>query len=176
MKAARIFFFIVIACLNMNYRIAAQTEKASNTLKLSAADAMPEATIEDAAWIAGHWQGDLFGGVGEEIWSKPFGGAMMGMFKHVVGDAVTFYELMIVVEESNSLILKLKHFNPDLTAWEEKEEMVDFPLVKITPTTIFFDGYTFKKINDNTIQCYLRSQKKSEEVTEVGWVFKRVLE
>ena len=176
MKAARVIFFIVIACFNLNYRIAAQTDDKSKTLKLSDVDAMPEATIADAAWIAGNWRGDLFGGVGEEIWSKPLGGAMMGMFKHVVGDAVTFYELMTIVEESNSLILKLKHFNADLTAWEEKEEMVDFPLVKMTSNAIFFDGYTFQKKDDNTIQCYLRSQKKGEEVTEVGWVFKRVLE
>lgn len=152
------------------------TQIPTNTLKLTSKEAMPKASLEDVSWISGHWRGELFGGVGEEIWSRPFAGSMMGMFKHVVDDAVTFYELMIIVEETNSLILKLKHFHADLTAWEEKEEMVEFPLVKITPTAIYFDGYTFQKTDHNTIQCYLRTQQKGEEVTEVNWIFKRVIE
>lgn len=173
MKQVR-FFFVTVVCLSFGFRIAGQTDETSQTLKLSSKDAMPKASIEDVAWIAGHWRGELFGGMGEEIWSKSFGGTMMGMFKHVVDGKVTFYELMTIVEASNSLILKLKHFNADLTAWEEKEETVDFPFVKISPTAIFFDGYTFQKIDENTIQCYLRTRKEGQEVTEVDWVFRRV--
>lgn len=173
-KSGSCLIIAVFVCLFFNIVSIAQTNRQSNTLRLTNRDAMPKAAIEDVAWMAGHWRGELFGGVGEEIWSKPFGGTMMGMFKHVVGGKVTFYELMTIVEESNSLILKLKHFNADLTAWEEKEETVDFPLVKITPTEIFFDGYTYQKIDENTIQCYLRVQKEGQAVTEADWVFRRV--
>ena len=162
--------------LGVSGQVAARTQQGPQTLKLSDQAAMPEASIEDAAWIAGHWRGEMFGGVGEEIWSEPCGGTMMGVYKHVVGDAVTFYELMIIVEESNSLILKLKHFNADLTAWEEKEEMVDFPLAKITPTEIFFDGLTFRKIEDDTMECFLRTQRNGQEVMEIDWVFRRMIE
>ncbi len=41
----------------------------------------PEATLEDVSWIAGHWKGEAFGGIAEEIWSPPLGDSMMFVFK-----------------------------------------------------------------------------------------------
>ncbi len=143
------------------------------TLKLSSKDEMPEATIEDVAWLAGHWQGEMFGGTAEAVWSPPYGGTVMGMYKHVVNGDIKFYELMVIVEESKSLVLKLKHFNADLTAWEEKEKTVDFPLVKLTQTEIFFDGLTFRKIDDDTIKGFLRI-KHDGKVSEVDWTYRRI--
>jgi hypothetical protein len=145
------------------------------TLLLKNKKDMPEASIENVSWIAGHWRGELFGGVVEEIWSPPFGGAMMGMFKHVVDGEITFYEFMTIVQESGSLVLKLKHFDSDMTAWESKKKTINFPLVKITQEAVFFDAYTFQRIDANTIQCYLRTQRKGREMTEVDWIFRRVV-
>ena len=48
----------------------------------------PAATIEQMGWIAGNWQGKGLGGKTEEVWSKPFKGSIMGMFKLLREDKV----------------------------------------------------------------------------------------
>src|SRR5690606_36146300 len=91
----------------------------------------PPATIDRVAWLAGRWVGEGLGGVSEEIWSPPAGGAMMGSYRLLKDGAPVFYEMFLLVEEKGTLILKVKHFAPDFTGWEEKSEFVDFPLVAI---------------------------------------------
>lgn len=176
MKLKIIYFCLVLISIAIpNQLLLAQKSSESFTLKLSSKKAMPKATIKDAEWIAGNWKGKLFGGTGEEIWSLPTAGTMMGMFKHVAGGKVTFYELMIIVEKSNSLVLKLKHFGKNLKAWEEKEKTINFPLVKITKTALYFDGLTFKKVDKNTIQGYIRIQEKNQTTKEIDWIYRRVM-
>lgn len=139
---------------------------AQNTLSLSVNEKSPEAKIEDVAWIEGYWRGEAFGGIAEEIWSEPLGGSMMGSFKLVSGEKVGFYEIMAIMEENGSLVLKLKHFNADLTGWEEKNETVDFALVKITENEAFFDKLTFRRINEKKMDVFVvvSEGEKPEEV------------
>jgi len=70
--------------------------------------------LENIAWISGTWHGEAFGGEVEEIWSAPSGGSMMATFKLVVDGEVGFYEIEIIREIENSLLLQLKHFRADL--------------------------------------------------------------
>ncbi|MCZ6774991.1 MAG: DUF6265 family protein [Ignavibacteria bacterium] len=135
---------------------------------------MPAATINDMVWIVGHFQGEALGGIFEEVWAPPFGGAMMGMFKVVKDDTVVFYELLTIIEESNSLNLKLKHFNADLTGWEEKDEFQSFPLVKLTQDAAFFDGITFRKLDQDTIQVFVAIQQSDDETQEIEFKYHRV--
>jgi len=37
----------------------------------------PEMQLADVAWIAGHWKGEAFGGIAEEVWTPPMGESMM---------------------------------------------------------------------------------------------------
>jgi hypothetical protein len=126
-----------------------------NTMFYDSISGSPKATIEEISWLAGHWQGNAFGGIVEEIWAPPMGGSMMGAFKLVADNNVQFYEIETISEENESLILRLKHFNADLKGWEEKDKTVDFKLVKITQTKAFFDGFTIEYINDNAISMYV---------------------
>lgn len=43
----------------------------SNTLQMMENQKSPTASLADAEWIAGHWRGEAFGGITEEIWSPP---------------------------------------------------------------------------------------------------------
>ena len=81
-----------------------------------------EPKLENIAWISGTWHGEAFGGKTEEIWSQPSGGSMMATFKLTVNDQVQFYEIEIIREIENDLVLQLKHFNKDLKGWETKDE------------------------------------------------------
>ena len=46
---------------------------------------------------------------------------MMGSYRLVKDDKVIFYELQTIVEQGSSLVFRLKHFNADLSGWEEKQ-------------------------------------------------------
>ena len=114
-----------------------------------------EPKLENIAWISGNWKGEAFGGITEENWSEPLGDSMMATFKLVVDNKVKFYEIEIIREVKNSLILQLKHFHNDLKGWETKDETVDFPLKEITTNKVVFEGMTFEKISDNEMNVYV---------------------
>ena len=114
-----------------------------------------EPKLENIAWISGTWYGEAFGGQTEEIWSEPSAGSMMAIFKLINDGKVTFYEIEIIREVENSLILQLKHFGSDLKGWETKDETVDFPLKEITPTKVVFEGMTFEKVSDKEMNIYV---------------------
>lgn len=135
----------------------------------------PEATLNDVAWVEGHWKGEAFGGITEEIWSPPFGGAMMCVFRLVMNEKISFYEICTITEENKTLLLRLKHFHSNLTGWEEKDETVDFKLVKITPRKVFFDGFTFERINENEINIYVVTENQGEK-SETKFNYHRVLD
>ncbi len=126
-----------------------------NTLELSPDETSPAATLDEVSWIQGYWKGEAMGGQTEEIWSRPMGGSMMGSFKLVYQDEIQFYEIMTISEIDQTLIMRLKHFHADLKGWEEKDETVDFKLVKITQDKVFFDGLTFEKISEKEINVYV---------------------
>ncbi len=126
-----------------------------NTMKYNENEGSPEATIEAVSWIAGHWIGRAMGGDIEEVWTEPTAGSMMGAFKLVLHGRVSFYELETISEENKTLILRIKHFHPDLKGWEEKDETEEFELVKITEDAVYFDELTFQKVGKDILNIYV---------------------
>lgn len=143
-----------------------------NTLNYDDSIGSPVADISTVSWIEGHWGGEAFNGITEEIWSPPLGGSMMCAFKLVVQGVIKFYELCTISEEEGSLILKIKHFYPDLTGWEGKDESVNFKLVKVEKNKVYFDGFTFEKINDDEMNIYVVIQSKDNK-SETKFIYKR---
>lgn len=133
-----------------------------NTITAPAATPGARAAIEDMAWFAGRWTGPGLGGETEETWSAPAGGAMMGMFRLVKGGNVVFYEFLTLVEHEGSLLLKLKHFNADLTGWEEKDAFVTFRLLESTPAELRFDGLTFRRIAADRVEIFLAIRNRRD--------------
>ncbi len=76
--------------------------------------------LKNIKWLSGNRKGEAFGGLTEENWSKPSGGSMMATFKLINDDKVPFYEIEIIREIENYLVLQLKHFNNDLKGWGNK--------------------------------------------------------
>jgi hypothetical protein len=148
-------------------------QRTPNTLTAAADVRSPRATVGDMAWFAGKWTGTGLGGVTEETWSAPADGAMMGMFRLVKDGKVVFYEFLTLVEEEGSLALKLKHFNPDLTGWEEKADSVKFRLLQIAPTMIQFGGLTFKRVGDHTLEVFLAIRTRDGSVREEAFKMMR---
>ncbi|MFN1835662.1 DUF6265 family protein [Balneola sp. MJW-20] len=144
-----------------------------NTMSFDPQVGSPSATLDDIAWMEGHWKGEAFGGIIEEIWSPPAAGSMMCSFRLIIDGKVSFYEIVTITEENGSLMLRLKHFDDDLKGWEEKDESIDFPLVKVSPGKIYFDGFTFEKVSDDEIIIYVIIDN-SEGSYEKAFPYKRV--
>lgn len=144
-----------------------------HTLKLAAGEKSPPATIEDMRWLAGHWVGEAFGGKTEELWAEPAAQSMSGMFRLVNKGKVVFYELMVVAEEQGSLVFRLKHFNADVTGWEEKNEVQAFPLVARADGAVHFHGMSFHPDGDR-LTVYLAIEHKDKPLEEAKFTYRRV--
>ena len=158
---------LFVAVLLCSAPVAAQT---ANTIPAPAPS--PRATLADVAWLVGSWEGSGLGGATEETWSVPAGGAMMGMFRLLVDGKVSFYEFMNLVEENGSLVLKLKHFNADLTGWEEKDGFVSFRLAKRAPNEAWFGGLTFRRAGDR-LEIFLALRGGDGAVREERFLMQR---
>jgi uncharacterized protein DUF6265 len=144
-----------------------------HTWKMTPGEKSPPATLADMRWLAGHWVGEAFGGKTEELWSAPAGPNMAGMYRLVKGDKTIFYELMTVVEDAGSLVFRLKHFNADLTGWEEKNEVRSFPLVAKRDGALHFEGMSFHPDGDE-LTVYLAIEHKDKPIEEVTFTYRRV--
>jgi len=150
-----------------------QTKVSKNILTLDSLSKSPKASLNDVSWISGNWKGEAFGGTTEENWSSPSGDSMMAVFKLIVDNKVEFYEIEIIRQVKESLILQLKHFNGDLKGWETKSETIDFPLVKISEKAVYFDGMTFEKGNDNEMTVYVLMNNKDGSTSELKFNYKK---
>lgn len=132
-----------------------------------------EPKLDNIAWISGNWKGEAFGGQVEENWSKPSGGSMMATFKLINEGKVSFYEIEIIRELENTLVLQLKHFDNELKGWETKEETVDFPLIKVTTKRVVFEGMSFEKVNDNEMNVYVDIENDAGIIEKVKFNYKK---
>lgn len=134
--------------------------------------ARPPATLDDVAWLVGTWHGPGLGGETDEVWLPPVGGAMPGMFRLVKNGAPVFYEIWTMREVEGSLVLDLKHFDPDLTAWEERGETTRFHLVRIEGRTAYFGGLTYRLEDDDTLRIWL-AMRHGGGLREEGFTLQR---
>ena len=156
---------------SLAFPLGAQTQITENTYRPGEQGSAP-ATLESVAWLAGSWVGTGLGGVVEEAWTAPSGGSMIGSFKLLQEGKPSFYEFLLLVEEEGSLVLRLKHINPDMVGWEEKDEFVSFPLVKVDGDTAYFRGLTYRKVGDDRMKIYL-ALHSGDEVNEAAFEFER---
>lgn len=176
--------FILFSIVNMvSVSVADETLKPSvvkhteHTYKLTEQGTQPKATLKDVSWLVGSWRGTAFGSQFEEVWNPESANSMVGMFKLFdEKKGVSFYELMLLIEENNSLSLLVKHFSADFTAWEEKKDFVKFKLAKIEENAVHFSGLSFYKRGADKIDGYIVMKYKDGSVKEQPLVYHRVLE
>lgn len=121
-------------------------------------------SIEDLDWLVGYWTGTGLGGECDETWMPAVDGNMVGTFRFWSEGKLVFTEFMNLVQEGDTFYLKLKHFNPDLSGWEEKEKWTTFRLVETGDKTIWFHGFTMKRVGDK-MQLWLELEENGEKTT-----------
>ena len=92
-----------------------------------------------------------------------------------MNEQVSFYEIETITEENGTLILRLKHFHANLKGWEEKDETVDFPLVKLEANRALFDGLTFEKISDDEMNIYVMIENNDGKAEEMKFAYKMIM-
>ena len=152
----------------------AQRRHTEHTVMLDSGMTSPPATLADVAWLQGHWRGPGLGGISEEFWMEPSGGAMPGVFRTVTDGHVLFYEIFVLTEHEGSLVLRLKHFNPDMTGWEDKEEMVRFRLAHVEPGLIQFNSLTYRLETEDTMRIHVAVRQRDGKLEELEFMLSRV--
>lgn len=151
-----VYFIYILIFLPIN-------SMGQNIKKLKEGELPAKATLQEVAWIAGYWKGEALGGHIEEIWSNPLGDSMMFAFKLVKNDKVSFYELGAITQTEESLLFQLKHFDSNFRGWESKDESIKSALVSITPNAVYFENFTFEKVNHNEMNVYVLFKQKDRE-------------
>jgi len=140
----------------------------------AAASSVPTAKIEAVAWLAGHWRGPGAGGMAEEIWAPPRDGAMVGVFRQDGPEGPAFYEIIVIREEGDSLILRLKHFHADLRGWEEKDERLEWPLTSLGEREAVFGPARFHSPDPNRLQITVTMRRRDGSRGELKFDLSRV--
>lgn len=125
------------------------------------------ATIEDAAWLAGRWTGTGLGGELEEVWSPPVGGQMVGHFRLVTNGKPVFYEFILLDVVDGGIRMRLKHFNPDHTAWEDKDAWTTFSPVSASEGKLVFSALTIERTGPDALTMRLKLRREGQVVEEV---------
>jgi len=94
---------------------------------------LPISSLEGFSWLEGTWRGKMDTATIEEQWSGALGDSLMGMFRYVEDGRARFFELMTIemAGEEAQAVFRIKHFNPSLRGWEEKDEAVAYALVSL---------------------------------------------
>ena len=92
--------------------------------------------VEDLSWMVGSWQGQLGPMSVEETWGPTKAGTLSTMIRLSQPDAIVMFELIVISEENDGLVLHLRQFSPAL----ELRTSQDMPLHSIGDQTVSFDA------------------------------------
>lgn len=114
-----------------------------------------EATIETFEILEGSWTGTGLDGKFDELWMPPRDNQMHGVFRLEQEGKLIFTEFMSIMKDSIGYSMKIKHFSPDFTGWEEKDDAVDFRFIKKEGDRIYFSGLTIHRKNADNLDIYV---------------------
>jgi len=116
-------------------------------------------TLTEFESLVGHWRGEGLGGVCEETWLPESGGIMLGTFKLMQEGKVNFFEIMTLSIDSIGPAVRVKHFNADMTGWEDKADMVTFRYDSTVAGEMFFGGLRFSSPTEDSLKIGVRFKK-----------------
>lgn len=153
--------------------LGASPATAQLTRVLAPGAASPPAKVADLSWLVGEWAGEGFDSDLYETYSAPIGGQMPGHFYVAKGGKPSMYEFVMIAEVGNSIEYRVRHLNPDMTAWEEKDRFVRFPLVATEKNAWYFDGLTIRRTGADSSEHVVRIKGKDGKESEAVLKYQR---
>ncbi|MCB0278857.1 MAG: hypothetical protein KDD94_05105 [Calditrichaeota bacterium] len=95
-----------------------------------------------------------------ETWFKPIGNTMTGLVRMVKDGQLFVTQLQTIFVNSDSVMLKLKHFDAKLAAWEEKDEWILFPVESVKENEIQFRGMTYSQNEKGQLIIAMHTEMK----------------
>jgi hypothetical protein len=130
-------------------------------------------TLSDLAWLEGHWETELGGGRAEEIWTKPDGDSIVGMYRFVKDGKLAMTELIEIRALPNGIGHYMRHFHGKLIAWEEKDKPLEWKLVEFAPQSVLWEsGGTKLQYELKDPDTLLATLIKSKDGKETRTVFR----
>lgn len=129
----------------------------------------PRHRIDDLAWLAGQWVGEMGDGRFEEYWSEPRAGMMIGMFRLVGPDGkTTILEFEQFIETADGLELRFRHFSSDLEPREEAKQPLTLRLHHLDDeSVVFVDPHPDSAKEDHPHRIVITRQGKNRYFSEV---------
>ena len=146
---------------------------AQQTRVLESGASSPAARVSDLSWLVGEWTGEGFGAKLHETYSAPIGGQMPGHFYVAKDGKPEMYEFVMIAEVGDSIEYRVRHFNPDMTAWEDKDHFVKFALVEVDGDSWYFDGLTIRRTGPDSAEHVVRIKGKDGKSSEAVLKYRR---
>ncbi|MCB0477214.1 MAG: hypothetical protein KDC84_03570 [Crocinitomicaceae bacterium] len=121
--------------------------------------------IDKMGWIEGSWKSSGEKITIQETWTRNGAHSMMAVASIYEQDKIILFEVCTITEEKGTLILRIRHFDNQLNAWEEKNSPKLLPLIKAEKNRIYFHGYTFEKNGKDQMTLYIQSTPKDQILT-----------
>lgn len=102
--------------------------------------AASKASVHSLTWLAGQWRSEDGGQMSEETWSAPHGTSMVGMWRLVIEGRPRVIELLTLSVEDDAVVLRLRHFDAQLVAREEKAAPIALRQVEAGEKRAVFQG------------------------------------
>ena len=131
-------------------------------------------TLQDFAWLAGHWRIEEADRLVDEQWMAPAGGLMMGMARNVQGGKVREYEFTLLRQEANGDIFYV--------ASPSKQTETSFKLTSLRSGEAVFENpehdfpkkVIYAKQADGSLLAAIEGPGRDGKPRRVEYPFKRV--
>ena len=98
---------------------------------------------------------------------------MVGTFRLIRDEKTVFYEFLTLSVVDARIVMRLKHFNPDMTGWEEKEKYVEFAHVKTDGSEVDFGALRFVRESADRLTILLKLRSKDGSMREEKFEMRR---
>jgi uncharacterized protein DUF6265 len=131
-------------------------------------------TLQDLAWLAGHWRIEQADRLVDEQWMAPVAGLMMGMARNVQGGKVREYEFTLLRQEPNGDIFYV--------ASPSKQSETSFKLTSLRNGEAVFENpehdfpkkVIYARQTDGSLLAAIEGPGRDGKPRRVEYPFKRV--
>lgn len=163
MLRSRIVMLLVGAAILVGAPALAQEKPAERSTDVS---------VQDLAFLAGCWMGSAGEDKLQECWAGPEGNSMIGGFRWIKGGKLWMYEVIVLVDDGEEVMFRLRHFDAEGNAWEDKDAPISARLELVEGSRAVFKDVneagrriTYEIGEDGALHISIESEKDGKPQT-----------